>query len=965
MAPSSGAGGGAGGGPPAVDPRPLLATDRVPASNDATGAARARGKGTKKNLNLEVPISAVYMVMLTVFMDTLAASISTPILPYYAAEFADNYTEISAGPDSARPRSLSEQSIEQAPVSSTPQETAALSSCSPPAGVPGFAFRPVALYGHTPATFMPDRAGNPNHPREEIQISSRLLEAEPAPHLPKRPEVRAPDADSTAVLVGYLFASWSLASAIFPPMLGRLADRKGRSFVLRLSLFGASSAAFVQGLAGVLLQEVDDPDGWAGMWRRWADFWRGDDDGLDGGPDSDAQRVLLAAGAADRNAGSGFHIPPKLLPLVLLFAGRFFSGVWAAIGSTVQVYLTDIAKDDKTRQDLLAWVGSAPPAALMFGPALGGSLATYALNLPLFFDCIVTVFAALLVGWYLPESPAWLREQGRRASVRSVSNGGGVETAEEAESKKAKDAKERDVEGERKPNQPTPDTTSPEETARILRFLQLDAFCRGLDMSGRVSMFAIFARAKYDFDTIDIGFCFMATAVLMILNNVWFVGAVRGLVLGFVKRRFFGGAADISDEEVLEKAAAPAGGFLLMSVAALLQTVGYAGMVLTPTGVEEDGTMVGMSMDDAGTSGTVDSQHHHKHHKKSFITVNHICCLASLAFYFFGSIASSWRMSTAPGVLGRYTSPKTRGATFAKVLVYANTGRIFGPIILGHLAAYAPHGPLVYPWLFLAALHVIGCAISLNGFLFVTRLGRAQAQEAMAEREAAEIAEAVAKRKVVADRDASFHATAAHAFERIEQNRRHELQRLQHILATSQMSMGQVTTDGGVGAVVPLGADPLDALDPRAPVPLDIRAGMWLCGLLRELKFLGGGKFENRIVDPEHDFAINTDADLVRIQELVEFALLLGGNPDEMPEPGAVPQQHADHGPGHAVNVSLKRLVSAVGALQGRIELMKTPGLSDARDDGQPDRPRFRRGNSSLSIMDCAEDQEVAPAYSE
>ena len=39
---------------------------------------------------LSVPQAAIWMVFITIFMDTLAATISTPALPYYARSFHVN-----------------------------------------------------------------------------------------------------------------------------------------------------------------------------------------------------------------------------------------------------------------------------------------------------------------------------------------------------------------------------------------------------------------------------------------------------------------------------------------------------------------------------------------------------------------------------------------------------------------------------------------------------------------------------------------------------------------------------------------------------------------------------------------------------------------------------------------------------------------------------------------------------------
>ena len=86
---------------------------------------------------------------------------------------------------------------------------------------------------------------------------------------------------------------------------------------------------------------------------------------------------------------------------MMLFA-RGFSGIWAAVGSTCNVYLTDVASPEafKTYSSKLSVV---PGAAMLFGPTIGGGLSTFGLNVPIIFDGTVTLIAAGLVWIYLPE----------------------------------------------------------------------------------------------------------------------------------------------------------------------------------------------------------------------------------------------------------------------------------------------------------------------------------------------------------------------------------------------------------------------------------------------------------------------------------------------------------------------------------------------------------------------------------
>jgi multidrug resistance protein len=57
---------------------------------------------------------------------------------------------------------------------------------------------------------------------------------------------------ASGLMVGFLFASFSLAQFVFAPVLGRLSDRIGRKPVIVISLLGTAIGSFVTGAATVL-----------------------------------------------------------------------------------------------------------------------------------------------------------------------------------------------------------------------------------------------------------------------------------------------------------------------------------------------------------------------------------------------------------------------------------------------------------------------------------------------------------------------------------------------------------------------------------------------------------------------------------------------------------------------------------------------------------------------------------------
>mmetsp|Transcript_80755 Transcript_80755/g.224780 ORF Transcript_80755/g.224780 Transcript_80755/m.224780 type:complete len:512 (-) Transcript_80755:99-1634(-) len=282
-----------------------------------------------KQAGLEVPESMVYFVFLTMFIDVIAASISTPVMPYYAQSF----------------------------------------------GVP-------------------------------------------------------------TAWIGYLYAAWSFTATVFAPMLSTMADKWGRKRVLVSCLVGAGIANVIQGLAVYF--------GRKGFW--------------------------------------------------LFMFGRVFSGCWASVGATCNVYITDVATGDALRQKYLGQLSMVPLVAIMLGPGLGGGLAAaFGNNMPVLVDGVITLFSAFVVYFNLVETPAFIRS--KRLGDAETCAGPNPKTAVKV-----------------------PFGVFVVGGATLLATI---------GSQSNLSMFALFYQKEYDFSTLYVGFLFMGTASVMLLTNMLIVANLR------------------------------------------------------------------------------------------------------------------------------------------------------------------------------------------------------------------------------------------------------------------------------------------------------------------------------------------------------------------------------------------------------------------------------------------------------
>ena len=146
--------------------------------------------------------------------------------------------------------------------------------------------------------------------------------------------------NATPRTVGLLFASYSVMQLVFSPILGGLSDKHGRRPVLFLSIIGTGIGFLILGLANSL--------------------W-------------------------------------------MLFAGRILDGITGGNISTAQAYIADITTTEN-RAKGMGLIGAAFGLGFIFGPAIGGILSRWGIQVPFYFAAGLCFANALLLYFTLPET---------------------------------------------------------------------------------------------------------------------------------------------------------------------------------------------------------------------------------------------------------------------------------------------------------------------------------------------------------------------------------------------------------------------------------------------------------------------------------------------------------------------------------------------------------------------------------
>lgn len=234
----------------------------------------------------------------------------------------------------------------------------------------------------------------------------------------------AQEFNASSSAVGFLFSAYSLSQVACLPLLGGLADRIGRRRVLVLSLVGAAIGAFMQGFA---------------------------------------------------------------TSLMLLMLARVVSGSCGAVGSTANVYVSDVTCESR-RAKYLGYLMSSNGLAFALGPGLGGGLSKLGLNVPILVDGVLTAVAAVIAWVYLPESPVWVQYQ-RDSACKSLQR--------------------------------------PANTSRLTPFSSsVWVICavellRGFAFSAIFGVFGLYALSVYQFDSLHTGFAVCVGALILMCTTIW------------------------------------------------------------------------------------------------------------------------------------------------------------------------------------------------------------------------------------------------------------------------------------------------------------------------------------------------------------------------------------------------------------------------------------------------------------
>lgn len=321
-----------------------------------------------QDTGLAVPETALYMVYLTVFIDSLAATISTPALPYYARRFNAGNEQIGY-------------------LFAAWSFTSTFCVCTPGACV---------LCGHVTCVICRDVWG-------VKKSTCAVMRVHFLPMLYFSVEWRG----RGPIVVVSIHRYWCPVIGNHPPaplephthtqapFLGRVSDIIGRRRILMLSLVGAGTAAILQGTATSYYTLL--------FARAFSGVW--------------------AAVGSSASVYLADVCSPASLPEVR--ACECCSHMWMPVRTTCATHAVTCARialvrspphaahvlfplcDGHTHTQYMARLSAVPGAAMIFGPGLGGGLSKFGLNVPILVDGVCSFIAFLLCYFYLPESPVW------------------------------------------------------------------------------------------------------------------------------------------------------------------------------------------------------------------------------------------------------------------------------------------------------------------------------------------------------------------------------------------------------------------------------------------------------------------------------------------------------------------------------------------------------------------------------
>ncbi len=145
---------------------------------------------------------------------------------------------------------------------------------------------------------------------------------------------------ATPFELGLITSSYSIMQFIFSPILGSWSDRIGRRPILFFSILGSAVGFFVLGFASTI--------------------W-------------------------------------------MLYAGRIIAGITGGNISTAQAYIADVTTREN-RAKGMGIFGAMFGLGFIFGPAIGGILSRYGIEVPFVFAAVLCLINAALVYFILPES---------------------------------------------------------------------------------------------------------------------------------------------------------------------------------------------------------------------------------------------------------------------------------------------------------------------------------------------------------------------------------------------------------------------------------------------------------------------------------------------------------------------------------------------------------------------------------